>query len=323
MTSALRRRSLLTATLLAALVPQAHSAGYPERPLTLVVAYPAGAAVDRAGRTFAQQLEKQLGQPVIVENIAGASGTLGAKKLVRSAADGYTLLMGTNNEVIISPAAMKAGYGAKDFTPVSRIGYDTTVVVASKSFAPNSVDELVKLAKSSTAPVLLGVAGIATMQTFGAALLAEAAGVKFDNVVYKGGAPLVNDLLGGQVQVGTIALSSVLPHIQQGRLKALGVISAKRHPSAPQIPTVNESQFVKGVEADLWIGLFAPAKLPAPVLARLAGSMRAIVADAGYRESEMRAGALVADFMEPADFQRFVLNEQERLRPLLANVKVE
>lgn len=318
------RRSFLVASACAALMPSAWGAEYPTRPVTLVVSYPAGAAVDRAARAFAQQLERRLGQSVIVENAAGASGTIGAKKVLRSPADGYTLLMGTNNEVVISPGVLKAGYSARDFTPVSMLGFDTTVVVANPAFPPNSIDELVAYARASSAPTFLGVVGSATMQTFGGALLAEAGGFKFANVVYKGGAPLITDLVGGQVQVASIALTSVLPLIRQGKLKAIGVLSGKRRPTAPEIPTVNEGRFVKGVEADLWIGLFAPGKLPAPILARLSGAMRATLKDEGYRESEMRAGSVLLDsFLEPPAFGQFIRREHDRLQPLIANVKLD
>lgn len=317
------RRWLLGAGLCAALLPVAWSAGYPERPITLVVPYGAGAAVDRAGRSLAQQLEKRLGQPVVVENVAGASGTLGARKVLRSAADGYTIVLGTINDLIIAPSVVKAGYTIQDFTPVAKTGLDMTVLVAHPSFPGNTADDFVKLARASAHPMQVGVPGSATMLAFGASLLAEAGGFKIQHIAYKSGSPLVSDLLGGQVQVGTIALSSVLPLIRQGKLKALGVLSSRRHAGAPEIPSVNEGQLLKGVQADLWTAVLAPAKLPADVHERLTVAVRDTMRDPAYKDAELGAGFMIPDFEESAAFRRFIANEQTRLKAMIENVKVE
>ena len=317
----LPRRRLLAALALTVVAPFANAQGYPDKPITLVVPYPAGAAVDRVGRALGLALQKRLGQPVVIENVGGASGTLGAKKVQRAPADGYTLLLGTVNDMLIAPVVLKAGYTSQDFTPLARLSINTTVLVANPAFPANSVDELVELARRSKQPVLAGATGAAMMQTVGGTLLATAGGFGIEHVVYKGGAPLLNDLLGGQVQVGTIALMSALPMIRDGKLKALGIISQRRDPTAPNIPTVNEGQTVKGVEADLWTGLLGPAGLPAPVVARLNAVLRDIMTDAAYRESEFKAGGVVAEPNDSQAFAAYLQREEERLKAVLANVK--
>ena len=317
------RRQCLTTLFLALAAPLAFGQAYPEKPITLVVPYPAGAAVDRVGRALAGELSKRLGKTVVVENVGGASGTIGAKKVQREQADGYMLLMGTVNDLVVAPTVLKSGNSVRDFTPIAKVSLNSTVVVAHPSFPANTIDEMVDLAKRSKEPLLMGATGVAVMQTVGGTLLADAAGIRVSHVVYKGGAPLLNDLLGGQVKVGTIALNSALPMIRDGKLKALGVISNHRDPTAPNIPTVNEGRSVKGVEADLWTGLVGPANLPAPVVARLASVMREILADPAYRDTEFKAGSIAVEPGEPAAFQRYLLNEQTRLQPVLANIKVD
>lgn len=315
------RRRTLAALVLIAVAPGVQAQGYPDRPITLVVPYPAGAAVDRVGRALGLALQKRLGQPVVIDNVGGASGTIGARKVQRATPDGYTLLLGTVNDLLVAPTVLKAGYSSKDFTPLSRLSINTTVLVANPVFPANTIDELVGLARRNTAPLLAGASGAAMMQTVGGTLLAEAGGFPIEHVVYKGGAPLLNDLLGGQVQVGTIALMSALPMIREGKLKAIGIISQRRDPTAPNIPTVNEGKAIKGVEADLWTGLLGPAGLPAPVVARLNAALRDIMTDATYRDSEFKAGGVVAEPNDSKDFAAYLQREEERLKPVLANIK--
>jgi tripartite-type tricarboxylate transporter receptor subunit TctC len=317
----LRRRTAVTALAALAFASLASAQTYPERPITLVVPYPAGAAVDRVGRALGLELQRRLGQPVVIDNVAGASGTIGAKKVQRAAPDGYTLLVGTVNDMLVAPVVLKAGYTTKDFTPVTRLSQNTTVLVAHPGFGANTADELVALAKRRTEPVLAGATGVAMMQTIGGTLLAQAGGFRIDHVPYKGGAPLLTDLISGQVQLGTIALTSALPMIREGRIKAIGIISSHRDPTAPNIPTVNEGSSVKGVEADLWTGLLGPAGMPEPVVARLGAVLKDIMSDAAYRDNEFKAGSVVVEPNDGKAFGQFLQREEMRLKPSLAEVK--
>jgi tripartite-type tricarboxylate transporter receptor subunit TctC len=315
------RRLWLALPLLLAPWAGAFAQAYPDKSITLIVPFPPGAVTDRVGRALGAELGKRLGQAVIVENVGGASGTLAGKKLLRAPADGYTLLMGTVNDMVVAPIALKADYSVKDFTPIAKVSLTKTVFVAHPSFPANTADELVAYARKSQDRIPLGVTGVAMIQTLGATMFAKGAGIKFSLVPYKGGGPLLTDLLAGQIQVATISLASALPHIRGGKLKALGVISLQRDPTASDIPTVNEGKAVKGVEADIWLGLAAPRHLPAPIAARLSAAMRDILADRAFKESEFRAGDLLADYAEQAVFREFLVQEEERLRGLASAAK--
>lgn len=319
------RRLLLAAVPLLLLAPSAVLAqNYPDKPIMLVVPFPPGAVTDRVGRALAVELGKRLGQQVIVENVAGASGTLAGQRVLRAPPDGHTLLVGTVNDMVLGPLVIKqAGYSVKDFTPIAKLFEAPTILVAHPSFPANTADELVAYAKKLKQPVPLGATGVAMLQTFGGVMFANAAGFKFDVVPFKGGGPLMTDLLGGQVQVATIALPSALSLIRQGKLKSLGILSARRDPTAPDIATVNEGQAVKGIEADLWGGLAGPPNMPPAVVGKLSALVREILADPAFKASEARAGNVLAAYAEPGVFRQFLEREENRLRTLAAGVTVE
>lgn len=318
-----RRQLGMLATSLALAGGIAQAETFPAKPMTMVVPFAAGAATDRAARSIAKQLEKQLGQPLVIENVAGASGTLGAKRLLRSQADGYTIMLGTINDLVIGQAVMKPGYTLDDFTPLARTGMDMTVLVAHPSFSAQNADEFVKLARAAADPLQIGVPGQATVQTYGANLLADAGDFKIQTVPYKAGAPLVADLLGGQIQIGTIALSSVLPQIRAGKLKAIGVLSDRRHTSAPEIPTVNEGKILKGVSADLWVAIVAPKGVSAAASQRLGEALGKIMTDPVFRADELRAGFMIPDNQTPAQTSQFMAQEYRRLKKLIDNTKLD
>ena len=318
-----RRQIGLLATSLLLVSGMAQADTFPLKPITMVVPFAAGAATDRAARSIAKQLEKQLGQPLVIENVAGASGTLGAKRLLRSQADGYTIMLGTINDLVIGQAVMKPGYTLEDFTPLARTGMDMTVLVAHPSFPAQNMDELVKMARASAEPLQIGVPGQATVQTYGANLIADAGDFKIQTIPYKAGAPLVTDLLGGQIQIGTIALSSVLSQIRSGKLKAIGVLSDRRHTSAPEIPTVNEGKLLKGVNADLWVAVVAPKGLPTSVSQRFGEALGKILSDPIFRADELRAGFMIPEIQTPSQSSQFMIQEYRRLKKLIDNTKLD
>ena len=320
----LSRRNLLVSTLAASVVPSMASAQlYPDKPITLVVPFPPGAVTDRAGRALAAELGKRLGQQIIVDNVGGASGTLGGQKVLRARPDGYTLLVGTVNDMVMAPIALKqVGYAPSEFTAIGKILLVPTILVANPALPADTIDEFIVYARKQ-GQVPLGSTGLATLQTIGGVMLADAAGFKFEIVPYKGGGPLLTDLVGGQVQVATMALGSALSLIRQGKLKSLGLISLRRDPTAPDLPTVNEGRFVTGIEADLWGGLAGPPNLPLPVIERLSAALREILADPSFREAEARAGNVVAEYGDAAAFQAFVAREEARLRTLMAKVQLD
>ena len=296
---------------------------YPEKPITLVVANAAGGATDNLARAFAEELSARVGQPVIVENIGGASGALGAQRVLRAAPDGYTLLFGTTSEMIVTPIANRsAGYTPKDFTPVGKVGVTQMVLVTRPGLGASSVDQLVAMAKGKPNGLSVGTAGNVSLQAFGAVAFQRAAGIDLLGVPYKGGAPMVTDLLAGQVDLGVTTVPTVLQHIRAGKLVALGVLSDKRAAVAPDIPTVNESAAVKGVNIEIWAALAGPPRLPAPVVDVLSRALQALLTDKAFIERRAKNGDQTPPFEPAADFARYIAAEEQRYRTLATRLKL-
>jgi tripartite-type tricarboxylate transporter receptor subunit TctC len=291
---------------------------YPTKPITLIVPYPPGAAVDTAARLLAQDLGKRLGQQIIVDNVPGASGTIGAKKALRAPADGYTLMLGNVSDMVLAPMLIKeAKYEGSDFTPIAKILGGTAVIVAKPDFPANTTDELIAYARANPEKVTMGSTGSATFQTLAAVMFQQKAGIKFVEVPYKGGAPMTVDLMGGQLDVGAIALPSVLHFIRQGKLKSLGVLSAQRDVGAPDLPTVNESRLVKEVGAIMWGGIVGPPKLPTEVVVKLNKSINEMMRTAEFKQAHAQLGSFTFEPSTPADFRKLISDEQVLYRQLI------
>jgi tripartite-type tricarboxylate transporter receptor subunit TctC len=312
-------RFVLLAVALLAVGGAGHAAEpYPVKPVTLIVPYPPGAAVDTAARLIAQELGKRLGQQVVVENVPGASGTIGAKKALRAPADGYTLMLGNVSDLVLAPMIVKdAKYEGSDFTPIAKMLGGTAVIVAKPSFPANTTDELIAYAKANPEKVSMGSTGSATFQTLAALMFQQKAGIRFVEVPYKGGAPMTVDLMGGQLDLGAIALPSVLQYIRQGKLKSLGVLSAQRDINAPDLPTVNESRHVKDVGAIMWAGIVGPPKLPAEVVEKLNRTINEMMRSADFKQAHAQLGSITFEPSTPADFRKFISEEQTRYRQLI------
>lgn len=320
------RRSSLSWLLAALLLPCAASAQprYPERPVTLVVPNAAGGAADNLARAFAEELGAKLGQTVIVENVGGASGALGAQKVLRAPSDGYTLLFGTTSDMLVTPIANRvAGYQPQDFTPIAKVGVTQMVLVARPGLGVTTVDQLATLAKGKPNGLSLGTTGNASLQAFAAVALQRAAGIDLLGVPYKGGAPMLNDLLAGQIDLGVAALPGVLGQIRAGKLVALGVLSQQRAAAAPEIPSVNESQAVKGVQIEIWAALAGPPKLPPAVVDTLSRALQGLLTDKTFIDKRARNGDQTPPFETPADFGRFLAAEEQRFRTLASGMKLE
>lgn len=324
-----RRRALLALMAAAALGPCATGpalaqAGYPDKPVTLLVPNAAGGAADNLARGFAEELSRRLGQPVIVENAGGASGAIAAQRVLRSAPDGYTLLFGTTSDMVVTPIANRAaGYSVRDFTPIAKVGVTPMTFTARPGLGVNSIDQLVALARQRPNGLSVGTTGTASLQAFAAVALQRAAGIDLLGVPYKGGAPILNDLLAGQLDLGVMTLPAAMAQVRAGKLVMLGVLSDQRPASAPELPTVNESQAVKGVSVEIWAALAGPPKLPAPVVERISRAVQAILADKAFTERRAAMGDMTVPFMVPADFGRFLLAEEERYRALATGLKLE
>jgi tripartite-type tricarboxylate transporter receptor subunit TctC len=264
-------RLLLALVLVAAcLAPAAGSAqSYPNRPVRIVVPFPAGGPADGLGRVLADQLNKTWGQPVIIENRGGAGGNLGAEMVARSAPDGYTLLLNASSHVINASLYDKLPYDPiKDFTPVSEVASYMLVLVVHPSVPATSVKEFVAFAKTKPEGLTVANAGLGTPTHLAAVLFAQAAGVDLIHVPYRGAAPASTDLIAGQVPAMFNNPVNAVPQVRSNNLRALAVTGSKRLSLLPDVPTVAESGY-PGFETRTWYGLFGPAGLSADIVRKL------------------------------------------------------
>lgn len=292
-----RRQALLAGlALLGAHATPAWPAGYPARPIRLLVGFPPSGGADLVARLVAQRLGQALGTSIVVDNKAGANGTIAASEVARATADGYTLLLGVTASQSISPALMpKPPYDAlRDFTPVSMVGYTPLVLVVNPKLPVKSVREFIDLVKASREPVPYGSAGVGNITHMAAELFIQTTGTsQLRHIPYKGSSQVITDLIGGQVQAYFDTLPSSLPFIQSGQLRALAVTSPTRAGVAPDVPTMRESG-VADYSPTTWFGLLAPPRLGDELVARLHDALVRAFEDAGAR------GALTSRGVEPA-----------------------
>ena len=257
---------------------QAQTPSYPSKPVTIVVPQAPGGTNDALGRILAQKLTERLGQSFIVENRAGAGGNIGTAMAARAPKDGYTLLLTISSAQAINPALYKStGFDpVKDFDPIAPVGVVPNVLVVNPAFPAKTLREFLALAKTQQPPYQYASAGNGSLNHLLGEMLNKAAGLTLEHVPYKGVAPAITDVMGGQIPMAFASLPSCIAHIKSGRLRALGVSSAKRSPAIPDVPSMSE--LVPGYAGDLWVGLFAIAGTPAAVVERLARELAAILA---------------------------------------------
>lgn len=312
-----RRRALglaavaaLAGAALAAAAPLAHAqSSYPSKPITIIVPFPAGGTTDILARILAQYMNKEFGQSVIVDNRAGAGGNIGAQAAARAAADGYTLFMGTvGTHAINSSLYKKLPYDPiKDFAPLTRVAMVPNLLVAHPSQPFKTVKEMIDYAKANPGKINYGSSGNGSSIHLSGELFKSLAKVDMTHVPYKGSAPAVSDLLGGQIAIMFDNMPSALPHVKGGKLRAIAVTSARRSPELPDVPTVAEAG-VPGYEATSWFGMFAPAGTPPDVLAKLNSVIVKALNDAEVRKKISEQGADPHP-EKPAEFAAFIQKE--------------
>jgi tripartite-type tricarboxylate transporter receptor subunit TctC len=247
----------------------AQAQGFPSKPIRIVVPFPPGGGTDVVARTVAPTMSEALGQPVVVENRAGAGGNIGTEFVARSPADGYTLIVASASSAINTTLVKGLTWDLqRDFAPVALLVLNQHILAAHPSLRASNVKELIALAKEKPGQVTYASYGNGSSAHLAAELFKLMAGVDLLHVPYKGAAPAVNDLVGGQVNVMFVDVAAVLPHLKSGRLKALGIGSARRFEGLPDVPTISESG-VPGFEAGGFLGLEAPAGTPAQAIAAL------------------------------------------------------
>lgn len=265
-----RRRTLLAAGLAATLASGALAQAYPSRPITLVVPGPAGGTPDIVARQFGEQLRGGLGQNILIDNRPGANGNIGVGAVARAAADGHTLLMGFAQTMAINPVAFrKLPYDpVADFVPVTKLVTFELALAVPASVPARNMAELLAWLKANADKASFGSFGAGTPSQFAGAMFSRQAGLNLVHVPYKGSAPLVTELIGGQVQLGFVVPQVALPHVRSGKLRLLAVTGERRSASLPTVPTMKELGFDE-VVAGGWYGLFAPRGTPAHVVERL------------------------------------------------------
>ena len=285
------------------------------KPVTLVVGYPAGGSVDLVARIIAEPLSKRLGTAVVVENVGGAGGTIGAQKVVNAAPDGYTLLLGSGSEISIARLFNSAViYNVEtDLTPVGMIGITPMVFVAGPKAGVKTIDEALARAKREPNRLNFASSGVGTPLHVSGELINMLAGTKLQHVPYRGAAQMVQDVLASNVEFSVFVLSSALPHIEAGKMIALGVTTPTRSRAAPQIPPLAEHPRLKGYDMNVWFGLFGPAKLPASMQARLNKELNEILREQEVWQKLQKAG-VSNDGGTPKALTDFIKAETQRVR---------
>jgi len=307
------RRSVLSTIALAAAaaaLPLAASAqNYPTKPITIVVPFAAGGTTDILARLVGQHLSTELGQPVVVENKAGAGGNIGAALAAKAPADGHTLFMGTvGTHAINASLYKKLPYDPiKDFAPLTRVAMVPNLLVAHPSQPFKTVQEMIAYAKANPGKINFGSPGNGASPHLSGELFKSMAKVDMVHVPYKGSAPAVSDLLGGQISIMFDNLPSVIPHVRSGKLRAIAISTAKRSADLPDVPTIAEAG-VSGYEATSWFGLFAPAATPAPVLSKISAALSKVLANAEVKKKIDDQGGEPAN-ETPAQFADFIQKE--------------
>lgn len=290
----LRRAALLCGLALLAAGP-AGAQDYPTKPITIVVGYPPGGSTDLMGRLVGAELSTRLGQPVVIENLGGAGGTIGAQKVANAAPDGYTLLVGANNELAIAKLISKSvKYSPTQFTPIGLIGSQPMVLVASTKAGVKNANEFTQLVKKNPGKFSYGSSGVGTALHLAGEMVKEQGGLFMTHIPYRGVAPLTNDLVGNNLEFGVFVLSSGLPHIKAGKVVALGTTAAKRAPATPDIPALAEFPQFKNVDIESWFALMGPANLPQPVAAKLKKALNDTLRSPDFRQKMAAAGSGVA-----------------------------
>jgi tripartite-type tricarboxylate transporter receptor subunit TctC len=297
------------------------------RPITIIVPFAAGAAVDNAARQVSTRLGERLGQSVVIENLAGAAGVLGATRAARSPADGYTLMVAPDTTLTLTPLVTPDTTrfdGLKDFTPIGVINTTPYVLVTSNALPVAGVSDLVRLAKARPRELNYGSPGIGNLTHVALEQLSMQAGIQMLHVPYRATPQLVTDLIANQVNLTLSVPSTVLPHIKAGRLKALGVTGSQRIAPLPEVPPVSDAPELKGFNVTTSIALFAPARTPAAIVERLNRELREILAAPDLRATMQEQGATPGS-LSPAEYATVLRNDLAQYERVVkaAQIKAE
>ena len=308
-----------TATLTAA-------AGYPEKPIRILTPFSAGSVTDLIARPLAAKLTEAWGQPVVVDNRAGAGGSIAAEIVAKATPDGYTLLIGATGPNAVNPSLIKSMPYDSDraFAPITLTATNNLLLTVPPSLPVKSVRELIALAQEKPGQLRFGSPGTGSSPHLAGELFKSLAGIDMVHVPYKGSPQYVVDLLAGRIDLAIGAAGPVLPHVKSGRLRLLGVSSATRDPALPDIPTISE-QGVRGFEVVGWYGLLATGGTPAPVIKKLFAEVVRVLAQPDVKNLYANGGLDVTVSASPAEFTALIAREREKWAQVIkaANIRIE
>lgn len=315
----------LTLTLGLCCATSAQAADYPERPITIVVPAATGGGGDFTARLLADGLARQIGQSVVVENRAGASGNIAAQYVARAKADGYTLLMAYSGTHVANPALFPdlQWDPIKSFAPVSLVITAPQVVVVNNKLPVADLKSLIDYAKQHPGQVNYASSGVGSVQQIGSELLAMRTGIHMTHVPYKGAGAAMTDLLSGQVNLLITTPPAVVGYLKAGSLRALAIASKQRHPLLPDVPTTSEAG-VAEVELDAWFAIYAPAGTPPPAIDKLASALETVVKSADFKQRAEQAGTY-ATYMGPQELAQYTQSQLTYWSKVIkqANIKVD
>jgi len=302
-----------------------YAQSYPSHPVKVVVPWPPGQATDIAARVVAERLQASLGQPFVIDNRAGAGGAIGTDLVVKSAPDGYTLLAASSGPVSIMPHLQKTPYDPeKDFAPVSVVALVPFALVTHPSFPANNAKEFVALVRANPEKYTFSSSGTGASAHLMVELFNSMAGLKARHVPYKGSAPALADLIGGQIDYTIETVASVVGHVKAGRLKTFGTSFARRTTGMPEVPTLAEAASLPGYDIGAWIGYTAPPGTPKEILARLSGEIQKAIQAPELKEKYLSLG-LEPVATSPEEMASFMRSQYERYGAVIrsANIKIE
>jgi tripartite-type tricarboxylate transporter receptor subunit TctC len=323
MTFPVRRRAVLSAAAgLAAPLVFAQQ-DYPNKPIRLVVPFAAGGGSDIVARTVAQKLSEGIGQPVVVENKSGAGGNIGTDLVAKAAPDGYTIVMGVFGPIAVNPSLFgNLPYDpVRDFAPITQAVAVTNMLVVHPSVPANNLKELIEYGRRNPGKLASGTGGTGTAGHMASELFKSMTKLDMTVLPYKGAAPAVNDVLGGQVPMTFEALLSTLPHVRAGKLKAIAVTTARRSSLLPNVPTIAEAG-LPGYEATNWYGFLAPAQTPRAIVDKLNREMVKVLALPDVKEKLLGQGAEVVG-NSPQEFAAVIKTDLERWKKLVAETGIK
>jgi len=298
------------------------AASFPEKPITLVVPFNAGGSVDSVGRAIGELMAKDLGQPVIVENKAGANSAIGASYVARSKPDGYTLLLGSDSSLVLNPLIQKGlPYSADDFVGVGQAISGPLVLVANEALPVNNVAELIAYAKQSPEGVTYGSTGIGGVYHLTGEVFSKKAGVSMLHVPYTGGAPALTALVSNQVDLLFTAAGSPLQYVKNGKLRALAVLSNEPLPSYPGVPTMSEAG-IENFDSAAFYGLVAPVGTPPEVLEKLNRALNTALKDESYRKRFTNEGYIIPKLHTAPEFEAYIQEEREAWRGIVNDLNI-